>query len=138
MDKQDRNMEEAGRRFWASGWAEGMGPGLSCFHLAHQTGLGEPGGEAETKGHAAPSERRTEDTTYSAGKNLRYLEQDDKPVAVWSPGTIIKPKHLLGLRVNLAVSTVAPWRREVGCAFECESGFECCWNTQMTSPNQDS
>lgn len=49
MDKQDRNMEEAGRRFWASGWAEGMGPGLSCFHLASQTGLGEPSREAETK-----------------------------------------------------------------------------------------
>ena len=84
------------------------------------------------------SEWRIEDTTYSVGKNLQYLEQDDKPVAVWSPGAIIKPKHLLVVRVNLAVSTVAPRRREAGRVFECELGFECCWNPQMTSPNQDS
>lgn len=49
MDKKDGNKEEAMRRFWASGWAEGTGPGLFCFHLASQPDFGEPDREAETK-----------------------------------------------------------------------------------------
>lgn len=61
-------------------------------------------------------------------QNLGFVEQNKKElVAVQGPGTpAIKPKHLLGLGVNLAVSAVVP--RRWG-----EGRLEYGWNPQETS-----
>jgi len=87
-------MEEAGRRFWASGWAEGMGPGLSCFHLAGQTGLGEPSREAETKRgmqRQVNGELKTQLSDFSFTFHFHALEKEmatHSSVLAWRiPGT---------------------------------------------------
>lgn len=63
-------------------------------------------------------------------QNLGFVEQNKKePVAVQGPGTpAIKPKHLLGLGVNLAISAAIPRRWDGG-----KGRSECGWNPQEMS-----
>lgn len=86
-----------------------MGPWarLSSIHLA----MGRP---EWAQGVCGASELRIRNRNPSADKTPELLEPNTKgPVAVQGPGTAaIKSKALLGLRVNLAMSSVAPCRRE--------------------------
>lgn len=94
------------------GW---LWPGMSLGSLP-SIWLAGPGlgglkrGTQPRESHTKPNELRVREMNCSVAQNLGLVEQNKKEsVAVQGPGTpAIKPKHLLGLRVNLATSAVVP------------------------------